>query len=87
MPKYLGPFRVVKRIGPVAYKLELPPRYKIHDVFHVVLLKPCKRDGHVQPPPPPEMIGDDLQYEVKIGLDHRRNRMGNRTTPKGEYLV
>ena len=39
-PRFIGPYRVLKRIGPVAYQLELPPELdRIHDVFHVSMLR------------------------------------------------
>ena len=37
--KFFGPFRVLHLVGKQAYKLELPKKWKIHDVFHVLLLE------------------------------------------------
>jgi hypothetical protein len=37
--KWVGPFEVTEGIGKVAYKLDLPPNFKMHNVFHVQLLK------------------------------------------------
>ena len=43
-PRYIGPFRVLAKIGSVAYRLELPPSLSdVHDVFHVSQLKKCLR--------------------------------------------
>ena len=40
MPKWIGPYPVAKRIGKVAYQLDLPTTLRIHDVFHASLLEP-----------------------------------------------
>ena len=38
-PRYCGPYEIIKKVGSQAYKLKLPNHLKIHDVFHVSLLK------------------------------------------------
>ncbi|KAJ1382780.1 Chromo-like domain superfamily [Sesbania bispinosa] len=48
--RYFGPFRILRSIGPVAFELELPSDSKVHPVFHVSKLKPCRG------PPPSTMI-------------------------------
>ena len=35
-PRFIGPFEILQRIGPIAYRLALPPSLQgIHDIFHV----------------------------------------------------
>ncbi|GKA78796.1 putative reverse transcriptase domain-containing protein [Tanacetum coccineum] len=50
-PRYVGPFEILERIGPVAYRLRLPEELSgVHDTFHVSNLKKCLTDANLQVP-------------------------------------
>ena len=45
-PQFVGPFKILQKVGEVAYKLELPENMKgIHNIFHVSMLRKHLRDG------------------------------------------
>ena len=44
-PRFIGPYEVLGRIGPMAYRLARPPELaKLHDVFHVSMLRKYRSD-------------------------------------------
>lgn len=87
-PRFFGPFRVLARVGAVAYKLDLPADARIHNVFHVSLLKkkwgPIVEDTVV--PLPPISAEEVLLPEPEAILDRRVIQKG-KYRPKTEILV
>jgi hypothetical protein len=69
-PHFIGPFLILKRVGEVAYQLELPDHLAdVHDVFHVSQLKKCLRVPEEQLPMEDLSIQEDLtyaEYPIKI---------------------
>ena len=86
LPRWVGPFTVERRIGPVAYRLALPDSMcTVHPVFHVSRLAEYRTDGRCQPPPPPIELEGELEYEVEKILDKRTRKVGRRNRLK--YLI
>ncbi|WMV49576.1 hypothetical protein MTR67_042961, partial [Solanum verrucosum] len=63
-PRYIGPYRISKRVGKVAYELELPYELAVvHLVFCVSMLKKCIRNTSFIIPTKEIGIKDSLFYE------------------------
>jgi Reverse transcriptase (RNA-dependent DNA polymerase)/RNase H-like domain found in reverse transcriptase/Integrase zinc binding domain/Chromo (CHRromatin Organisation MOdifier) domain len=79
-PKYWGPFLILRKVGPVAYELDLPSSMKVHRVFHVSLLKQYHEGMRIGAPPPAVVYDDSVQYEVDAIMDHKepRSKRGKR---------
>ncbi|GJT15309.1 putative reverse transcriptase domain-containing protein [Tanacetum coccineum] len=66
-PGYIGPFKILERIGPVAYKLELPEELSnVHSTFHVSNLKKCLSDESLVIPMKELRLDDKLNFVEEL---------------------
>ncbi|GJW28045.1 putative reverse transcriptase domain-containing protein [Tanacetum coccineum] len=62
-PRYIGPFKTLARVSPVAYTLELPEELKgIHSTFHFLNIKKCLAEGDIVVPM------DEIQLDDKLHM-------------------
>ena len=72
-PKREGPFKITKVLSPLSYQLQIPRYWKIHPVFHALLLTPYRENeihGPNFPEPPPDLINEEEEYEIEQTLKH-----------------
>jgi hypothetical protein len=83
-PLYIGPFPILKKCGPVAYKLELPPSLAgVHDIFHMSQLMKCLKVPMDVVLPEVTPLEADLTYpEHPIKILDRKARVSRCKTKK-----
>jgi transposase InsO family protein len=77
--RFFGPFTLLQQRSPVSFQVELPPTMRIHDVFHVDRFRPFipspeSLGRRSLPPPEPEIVNGEIEYEVESILAHRTRR-------------
>ncbi|XP_078434202.1 uncharacterized protein LOC144705416 [Wolffia australiana] len=93
VPHYDGPFKVVAKIGRVAYRLNIPRRLAVHQIFHVSILKKYILDpedaARNQPQRAPPNVRTHFDQEAKAVLAKRKIDRGGRhgCYHKIEYLI
>ena len=66
-PRYIGPYEIVSKLGPVAYRLKLPPDLsRIHDTFHVSMLRKYIPDPSPVLREQPVQLKENLTYEETL---------------------
>ena len=88
-PRYVGPYQILKRVGKVAYELELPQEMSaIHNVFHVSMLNKCIPNIDQVIKPQIVQVQEDLSYEsrpIQI-LDREVKKLRNKEVPLVKVL-
>lgn len=71
-PCYYGTYKVLARVGAVAYRQQLPATTKINPVFHILMLKKAVGDNNVEETLPSELASDDTVSVEPEAMQARR---------------
>ena len=76
-PRYIGPYEIMSKVGPVAYKLKLPPELsRIHDTFHVSMLKKyIPNPSHVLSEQPVQLKENLTYEEIPVQIVDRKEQV------------
>ena len=65
--KFIGPYEIVSKVGPISYRLKLPPELsRIHDTFHVSMLRKYISDPSHMLREQPVQLKENLTYEETL---------------------
>ena len=83
-PRFIWPYEILEQIGHVAYRLALPPKLtKLHNVFHVSMLRRYRSDGsHILPVQAVQVQADfSYEEEPKAILAREVKQLWNKQVP------
>ncbi len=88
-PRFIGPYEVLEKVGLLAYRLALPPEFeKIHNVFHVSMLRRYRSDpSHI-------LLIEEIEVNLELTYDeepikilaHEVNQLRNKQIPLAKVL-
>ena len=80
--RYIGPFEILVRIGPVTYKLKLPQELQnVHDTFRVSNLKKCLTDATLLIPLEEIQVNEKLNFVEEPVMDREVKRLKQSRIP------
>ena len=88
-PRFIGPYEILERVGPVAYRLTLPLELaKLHDVFHMSMLQKYRSDTSHILPVQDIQVQEDFTFdeEPKVILDREIRQLRNKHVPLVKVL-
>ncbi|GJY27761.1 putative reverse transcriptase domain-containing protein, partial [Tanacetum coccineum] len=89
-PRYIGPFRIIAKVGTVAYRLEIPEQLsRVHSTFHISKLKKCMADEPLAIPLDEIQVDDKLHFieePVEI-MDREVKRLKQSRIPIGKVMA
>lgn len=90
VPRYEGPYKIIRKVGKISFELKLPQSMRVHPVFHASMLKPYYGDlsdsTEASSPRPQVTEKPSLELEIVEILDHRTVHRP-RAKPYYQFLV